>query len=71
MPQWLVTNNAYFSNITINHTNLSALPENVHLVNIPTISVDEPDLCTNTVEDQCHSRFVEHLRCGIHRYLIS
>ena len=32
--QWLVTNNAYFSNITIDHTNLSALPENDHTNNI-------------------------------------
>ena len=55
--QWLVTNNAYFSNITINHNNLSTLPENYHLANIPTISVDEPDSCTNTMESQDHSEF--------------
>ena len=64
--QWLVTNNAYFSNISINHTNLSPLPENDHFANIPTISVDEPDLCTNTVEDQCYSGFCRTFVPSVH-----
>ena len=37
--QWLITNNVYFSNITINHDNISALPENDHLTNVRTVSV--------------------------------
>ena len=64
--QWLVTNNAYFSNITIDHTNLSALPENDHLANIPTISVDEPDLCTNAMEDQGYSGFSRTFVPSVH-----
>jgi len=33
--QWLITNNIYFSDFTINYKNLSTLPENDHLTNIP------------------------------------
>ena len=61
--QWLVTNNAYFSNITIDHTNLSALPENDHLANIPTISVDEP---ANAMEDQGYSGFSRTFVPSVH-----
>ena len=60
---WLRT---YFKNITINHTNQSALPENDHLTTIPTIYIDEPYLCTNTVEDQCHSGFCRTFVPSVH-----
>ena len=60
--QWLITNNKYFKDVTINHENLSALPENDHLTNIPTISISNSDTCfeqpdpsTNTTLDH---RFV-------------
>ena len=39
MCEWLIANNVYFSNITINHDNISALPENDYLTNVPTVSV--------------------------------
>ena len=55
--QWLITNNIYFSDITINYENLSTLPENDHLTNIPTISVSsdptDADLPTGPIQDQC------------------
>ena len=51
-------------NITVNHTNLSPLPENDHLANAK--SVDEPDLSTNTVEDQCHSGFCRTFVPSVH-----
>ena len=55
--QWLITNNIYFSDITINYENLLTLPENDHLTNIPTISVSsdptDADLPTGPIQDQC------------------
>ena len=42
------------------------VPKNDHLANIPAISVDEPDLCTNTVEDQCHSGFCRTFVPSVH-----
>ena len=61
--QWLVANNIYFNDITISYDNLSALPENDHVTNIPTISVssddtyfdDQHDLSTSTTEDHYNS----------------
>ena len=43
--QWLMANNIYFKDVTVNHENLLALPENDHLTNIPTISVSNSNTC--------------------------
>lgn len=71
--QWLVANNIYFSDITINHDILSALPENDHLTNIPTISVSsndtylgQPDLSTSTTEDQYNSNLCRTFVPSVH-----
>ena len=50
--QWLVTNNVYFRNITIDDEIVLSLPENGDLVNVPTITCpvdesDEPDPSTH------------------------
>ena len=37
--QWLITNNIYFTNITVNSDNVSALPEDQVLSSLPTLSV--------------------------------
>jgi len=37
--QWLVANNIYFKNITINLDNISALPDDQVLSSLPTISI--------------------------------
>ena len=37
--QWLITNNIYFTNITVNSNNVSALPEDQVLSSLPTLSV--------------------------------
>lgn len=37
--QWLVTNNIYFSNITINPDNVAALPDDQVLLSLPTLSI--------------------------------
>jgi len=50
--QWLVTNNIYFRNITIDYNNLSALPEDDHLTNIPTISSSDTNLESPNVSTQ-------------------
>ena len=58
--QWLVMHDRYFSNITINYDNLSSLPEDDHITNMPSISVpcgnEEPEMFTNTTEDPDLSR---------------
>ena len=52
--------NRYFSNITINYDNLSSLPEDDHITNMPSVSVpcgnEEPEMFTNTTEDPDLSR---------------
>jgi len=37
--QWLVANNKYFSNISINHEYLSVLPEYDIITTIPTVPI--------------------------------
>ena len=37
--QWLMRNNKYFSNVLIDYSNLSALPENEVVSDVPTLSV--------------------------------
>ena len=46
--QWLVTNNIYFNNITINSDNLSALPDDELLSTLPTLSISsDADIADN------------------------
>lgn len=43
--QWLVTNNIYFNNVTINPDNVSALPDDQVLSSLPTLSIsNETDI---------------------------
>ena len=50
--QWLLANNIYFRNISIDNDIVSSLPENGDLMNIPTVTFpvdqsDEPDPSTH------------------------
>ena len=47
--QWLTRNNKYFSNVLINYSNLSALPENEVLSDVPTLSVHNDNDMDNAI----------------------
>jgi len=61
--QWLLANNVYFRNITIDNDIISSLPENSNLTDIPTVTFpvdesDEPDPSTQPEDPYTARAFV-------------
>lgn len=71
--QWLVTNNIYFSNITINSDNVSALPDDQVLSSLPTLSISndtdvtvDQNVSTAAPEDPHNSHLSQSFVPSVH-----
>lgn len=53
--QFLITNNKYFSNITIDNEALLQLPQDGHLPSIPVISFDSQDTLDSFTEPETYN----------------
>ena len=72
--QWLITNNIYFTNITINSDNVSALPEDQLLSSLPTLSVSndtdisvDQNVSTAAPEDPHNSQWSQSFIPFVHQ----